>query len=529
MQLTTVWGAAEDAADVAVDLEWRIRMLTERATAWRFYGFGYGEEAASDLEEATRLCELLNDSAQCDLLRSEVHAQRANVAHYNQGDLAACLEILDEAMVSIRSREAHGLLMGYRLMHLAYAGQHQQMLSELADREIQRRLSPAPAGIRTRVQIASCLSLCAVGKPAQGLRRALTLLIKERLSVGQTSWEREELRAALFYCTTLAKGPSRSPAIVEHVDESTATDYLPDDAVFALASAWWLTLGGEVVEAQNLARLARSAAEYRDPSGFMEAILAMYAETSAFAGDLVSARECLERAADVPPRTSGSFRGGSQAGLLIARYALGDARATTDVLRVGAEFSAQDLFGFSAETLHVGVRFGAKEAASALIRIAKHLDGEMHGLRVDHARGVLTEDAFLLARVAQEFEAKNVLLWSVEAFACAEQHAQAQGLESLAQRCGRGRDRVLAKCELVRHPLLQSVLDGHSAPTLTRREEQMLEFIEKGLSNKEIANHLHLSARTVEGHISRLYRKLGATRRSPGREHVLLPREAKSS
>ena len=265
MQLTTVWGAAEDAADVAVDLEWRIRRLTERATAWRFYGFGYGEEAASDLEEATRLCELLNDSAQCDLLRSEVHAQRANVAHYNQGDLAACLQILDDAMVSIRSREAHGLLMGYRLMHLAYAGQHQQMLSELADREIQRRLSPAPAGIRTRVQIASCLSLCAVGKPAQGLRRALTLLIKERLSVGQTSWEREELRAALFYCTTLAKGPS------------------------------------------------------------------------------------------------GSFRGGSQAGLLIARYALGDARATTDVLRVGAEFSAQGLFGFSAETLHVGVRFGAKD------------------------------------------------------------------------------------------------------------------------------------------------------------------------
>jgi len=48
------------------------------------------------------------------------------------------------------------------------------------------------------------------------------------------------------------------------------------------------------------------------------------------------------------------------------------------------------------------------------------------------------------------------------------------------------------------------------AKLLTRTETKVLHFILDGKSNKEIANELHRSVRTVEVHRSHIMRKLGA-------------------
>lgn len=53
-----------------------------------------------------------------------------------------------------------------------------------------------------------------------------------------------------------------------------------------------------------------------------------------------------------------------------------------------------------------------------------------------------------------------------------------------------------------------------SAPDLTPREQQVLEALLKNFSNKEIANELHLSERTVKFHVSRLLQKFGVHRRA---------------
>jgi two-component system, NarL family, response regulator DegU len=44
---------------------------------------------------------------------------------------------------------------------------------------------------------------------------------------------------------------------------------------------------------------------------------------------------------------------------------------------------------------------------------------------------------------------------------------------------------------------------------LTGREQELIPFISRGLSNKEIANHLGLSEQTVKNHVHRILRKLG--------------------
>jgi DNA-binding NarL/FixJ family response regulator len=48
---------------------------------------------------------------------------------------------------------------------------------------------------------------------------------------------------------------------------------------------------------------------------------------------------------------------------------------------------------------------------------------------------------------------------------------------------------------------------------LTRREQQLVQMISRGLTNKEIAAQLNLSEQTVKNHVHRMLRKLGASNR----------------
>lgn len=50
--------------------------------------------------------------------------------------------------------------------------------------------------------------------------------------------------------------------------------------------------------------------------------------------------------------------------------------------------------------------------------------------------------------------------------------------------------------------------------SVSKREQQVLELINKGLKNKEIAEQLYLSEQTIKAHISRIFRKFNVSSRS---------------
>lgn len=52
------------------------------------------------------------------------------------------------------------------------------------------------------------------------------------------------------------------------------------------------------------------------------------------------------------------------------------------------------------------------------------------------------------------------------------------------------------------------------ASPLTQRELQVLRLVARGLSNREVSDQLGLSVRTVETHLSHVYRKLGVSSRT---------------
>ena len=77
---------------------------------------------------------------------------------------------------------------------------------------------------------------------------------------------------------------------------------------------------------------------------------------------------------------------------------------------------------------------------------------------------------------------------------------------------------VLHLAPIVQRTLLQALAAPRAAepdPTeLTEREREVLVLLAEGRSNKEIARHLHVSARTVQGHVGHLLGKLGLVSRT---------------
>ena len=57
-------------------------------------------------------------------------------------------------------------------------------------------------------------------------------------------------------------------------------------------------------------------------------------------------------------------------------------------------------------------------------------------------------------------------------------------------------------------------VENEPVEPLTRREQAVLELIAQGLSNKEIADTLHISPNTLKVHIRNLYGKMGVENRT---------------
>jgi two-component system invasion response regulator UvrY len=57
--------------------------------------------------------------------------------------------------------------------------------------------------------------------------------------------------------------------------------------------------------------------------------------------------------------------------------------------------------------------------------------------------------------------------------------------------------------------LLASGADGHPASALTAREQQVMEMLARGMTNREIAEHLAISIKTIDTHRGHVLKKLG--------------------
>ncbi|MFI9803259.1 LuxR C-terminal-related transcriptional regulator [Streptomyces sp. NPDC052301] len=119
-----------------------------------------------------------------------------------------------------------------------------------------------------------------------------------------------------------------------------------------------------------------------------------------------------------------------------------------------------------------------------------------------HADALARADGAALDRAARDLEERGFLLFAAEA------HAQAVRAhrDPRAARYSRTRAVALARrCQGARTP----VLDGLVLGELTARQRQIVTLAAAGLSNREIAEKLTLSVRTVGNHLYSAYTRLG--------------------
>jgi DNA-binding NarL/FixJ family response regulator len=170
----------------------------------------------------------------------------------------------------------------------------------------------------------------------------------------------------------------------------------------------------------------------------------------------------------------------------------------------------------------------AQEAASSLARLARQAGQAVLDAESAFATGRALQAAGAdgIAELAHALERFSALELSYEA-ACARL-ALAEGLAETSAEVAIGEaklalaafDRLGAGGDADRAAHLVRRLGGGTRPgprrdaELTEREEEVLELLAAGLSNREIAERLFLSIKTVEHHVSRVLAKLGLKTRA---------------
>ncbi|KXO99098.1 helix-turn-helix transcriptional regulator [Tsukamurella pseudospumae] len=190
--------------------------------------------------------------------------------------------------------------------------------------------------------------------------------------------------------------------------------------------------------------------------------------------------------------------------------------------------AAHGQFAIEAEALHTVTRLGDAEPdiAERLEQLADRIDGVLIPVYARCARAMTQRDGAELDACAAEFERIGVLPSAADAAAAAAGAHDRAGERGAVHASAATADRLAAACGGLRTPALAEA--SHPLP-LTSREREIANLIAAGLSNKQIADRLFLSVRTVEGHIYRACAKVDATdragladaltgaRRSPGR------------
>lgn len=157
------------------------------------------------------------------------------------------------------------------------------------------------------------------------------------------------------------------------------------------------------------------------------------------------------------------------------------------------------------------VQFDDSTVAERLAELATVVDGPRAPLTARYARALGDDDAVQLETVSTEFEEIGDLLTAADVAAqAASAHRRAGRVGSALTAAGRAAT-LATRCGNAISPALRAAT---ITLPFTRREHEVAILVAQGMSNREIAEAVSLSVRTVEGHIYRASCKAGVVTRA---------------
>ncbi|MFC5065774.1 LuxR C-terminal-related transcriptional regulator [Actinomycetospora atypica] len=241
-------------------------------------------------------------------------------------------------------------------------------------------------------------------------------------------------------------------------------------------------------------------------------LVAMISRAHAMLGDVVGARRLLDEAQERrhPFLPVLDFELDLSRGWLLA--AEGDLQGGIGACRRGAA-RCREHGTRAAEVLlrQTAVRFGDREQVVPLAELATALRTPRAQLAAAHAAALAEHDPERLLTVAGELAEAGMLLEGTDAAAQAAAVARTRHRRVLAAEAEDRARELAGRAEDACTPALR---EAQSPVPLSAREREVAALAGEGLTNRQIAERLHVSVRTVESHVYRACSRLGLSDRA---------------
>ncbi len=176
-------------------------------------------------------------------------------------------------------------------------------------------------------------------------------------------------------------------------------------------------------------------------------------------------------------------------------------------VRIGREAIDKTHVVWGAFACHAAVRFGHPEQAIVAFDGVDDASGPLVAMFGRHARAAANRNVLALEKVAGEFESIGAFALAADAWAAAALGNPNGGMVAAV------RSRELARaCPGYAPPLHRELPEP-----ISKRQLEIARWGAAGLSTKDIADRLYITAKTVDNHLLRIYRELGIS----GREELV--------
>lgn len=248
-----------------------------------------------------------------------------------------------------------------------------------------------------------------------------------------------------------------------------------------------------------------------DENQLMPMALGLAAFACTMVGDTARARsytEEFESSLSVGTRQAQLL---GKAHVVAARALFQGAARSIDELHVLAGQAEKDgMTALAVSALELAARLGDERCFEPLARMAETVEGPEGAVLTAMARAAVQKDPAALIEAAELAQSSGYLLVAAECLGKAVRHLSQRGDEQKSRAVQQKLNTIIGQLEGLQSPQFEAV---RSTSKLTQRELDIARLAGKGYSNRDIAEAQGVSVRTVEGHLYRIFAKLGITRR----------------
>lgn len=499
------YAAAERLATHAIGRETSGAASVELAYALRFLGrTDEAEDALRDLPDPV-------DDVAVRIAATQVWV---TLAQFARDDTAEALRIADDAVASAQDDRERAALSLIRMIVAAYGEDGDDTIDDLATVVASTDLGLAG--------FAAASTPLAVWLAMRGEYEAATELLERVRSratanASENRWIVEEAVSSQAFVCIQAGDVDGADDMMREMVRQLDPSVRFDRGLHQIGLARIALLRGRNDEALSEIRGAIAALEIADRSGFLAWALAIGAEAAALGDHRALAASFAERSRSTPARLSRiALVDHRRARLWSTAVNAGIDRATSDGRVLAAELRDRGLRGIELLVLHDLYRLGDVAVAPRALDLARTIAGPRAEALVSLLAAELGNDADAFLDASRSFERGGMLLFAAEAAAEAARRYDRGGL-----RAGR-RDASMHVARLLRAtgPVTSPQLGDVSTNGLTKREREIAWLASRGLTNAQIAAEIGVAPRTVEGHLHRLYSKLGVSDRAELSAHL---------